>query len=95
VSAWRTIWTADGASLLGAAILYVFTVGAVRGFAFYLGLSTALDLITSWCYMRPAVARATRSKMCAAFPHRFGLPDTDDVEEASKMVRKLVTEGVG
>ncbi len=93
VSAWRTIWTADGASLLGAAILYFFTVGAVRGFAFYLGLSTALDLITSWCYMRPVVARATRSKMCAEHPHRFGLPDADDVDEASKMVRKLVTEG--
>jgi len=94
VSAWRTIWTADGASLLGAVILYWFTVGAVRGFAFYLGLSTALDLITSWCYMRPAVARATRSRMCAEHPHRFGLPDADDVEEASKLVRKLVTEGV-
>ncbi len=95
VSAWRTIWTADGASLLGAAILYFFTVGAVRGFAFYLGLSTALDLITSWCYMRPVVARATRSAMCAEHPHRFGLPDADDVEEASKLVRKLVTEGAG
>ncbi len=92
-SAWRTIWTADGASLLGAVILYWFTVGAVRGFAFYLGLSTALDLITSWCYMRPAVAWATRSSMCAEHPHRFGLPDAADVEEASKMVRKLVTEG--
>jgi hypothetical protein len=45
--------------------------------------------------MRPAVARATRSKMCAEHPHRFGLPDAADVDEASKMVRKLVTEGVG
>ena len=94
VSAWRTIVAADGASVLGAVLLWYLTVGAVRGFAFYLGLSTVLDLITSWCYMRPAVARATRSTMCAQHPHRFGLPDAADVEEASKMVRKLVTEGV-
>ena len=80
VSAWRTIWTADVASLIGAVILYLFTVGAVRGFAFYLGLSTLLDLIISWFFMRPVVARATRSTMCAEHPHRFGLPDDDDVD---------------
>ncbi len=92
-SAWRTIVAADMASVIGAVILYWFTVGAVRGFAFYLGLATALDLLTSWCYMRPAVARVTRSAMCATYPHRFGLPDSEDVEEASRQVRKLVTEG--
>ena len=37
VSAWRTIVAADGASVLGAVLLWYLTVGAVRGFAFYLG----------------------------------------------------------
>ncbi len=92
-AAWSTILAADGASVLGAFLLYYLTVGAVRGFAFYLGLSTILDLITSWCYMRPAVARATRSKMCQEHPHRFGLPSPDDVEEAAKTTRELVTSG--
>mgnify|MGYP001552557303 CR=1 FL=1 len=65
-------------------------IGIIGG---YLGLATALDLVTSYCYMRPAVAMATRSTMCAEHPHRFGLPDEGDVEEASRVVRELVTEG--
>ena len=56
-------------------LLYFLTVGAVRGFAFFLGLSTVLDLITSYCYMRPVVRWATNSKRCAEHPHQFGLPD--------------------
>ena len=75
VSAWSTILAADGASVIGAAVLWFFTVGAVRGFAFFLGLSTILDLITSYCYMRPVVRWATNSKRCAEHPHQFGLPD--------------------
>ena len=92
-SAWSTILAADFASIIGAALLYYLTVGAVRGFAFYLGLSTILDLITSWCYMRPAVAIATRSKMCQEHPHRFGLPTTEDVAEAATAAQQLVTAG--
>jgi len=42
-------------SLIGAVILYLLTVGSVRGFAFYLGLSTLIDLIASWFFMRPLV----------------------------------------
>jgi preprotein translocase subunit SecD len=90
VSAWSTIIAADVSSILGAVLLYYLTVGAVRGFAFFLGLSTLLDLLTSYCYMRPAVARATRSKMCQEHPHRFGLPDADDVAEATGATRRLV-----
>lgn len=63
VSAFSTIVKADVASLIGAALLWWLTVGPVRGFAFYLALSTALDLLTSWAYMRPVVRLATRSKL--------------------------------
>ena len=51
-----TIIKADLVSLIGAALLYFLTVGPVRGFAFYLGLSTVLDLIASYFFMRPVVA---------------------------------------
>lgn len=51
--AWGTIVSADTVSIMGAIILYVFTVGPVRGFAFYLGLSTFVDLVASWFFMRP------------------------------------------
>ncbi len=54
-SAWRTIVSADLVSLIGSGLLYWLTVGAVRGFAFYLGLSTILDLLASYFFMRPIV----------------------------------------
>ena len=38
--AFRTILAADLVSLLGAAVLYCLAAGSVRGFAFFLGLST-------------------------------------------------------
>ena len=53
--AWRTIWTADLTSLVGAAVLYWRTVGSVRGFAFFLALSTLLDLLVSYFFVRPLV----------------------------------------
>jgi preprotein translocase subunit SecD len=73
-SAWSTILAADGASIIGAFLLYFLTVGAVRGFALYLGIATILDLVTSYCYMRPVVRWAIVSKRCAAHPGQFGLP---------------------
>ena len=53
--AWRTILAADLVSLIGAAVLYYLTVGSVRGFAFYLGLSTICDLVIAYFFTRPAV----------------------------------------
>jgi len=38
--AFSTIVKADVASLIGAGLLWALTVGAVRGFALYLGLAT-------------------------------------------------------
>jgi preprotein translocase subunit SecD len=60
--AWHTIVAADLASFIGAALLYWLTVGAVRGFAFFLGLSTLLDLITAYFFKRPMVALLARSR---------------------------------
>lgn len=60
--AWHTIVAADVASFIGAALLYWLTVGAVRGFAFFLGLSTMLDLLTAYFFKRPMVALLARSR---------------------------------
>lgn len=59
--AFRTILTADLASLMGAVLLWYLTVGAVRGFAFFLGLSVVLDLFVAYCFDRPMVALLARS----------------------------------
>lgn len=60
-SAWRTIIAADTVSLLGAFTLWYLTVGSVRGFAFFLGLSTLCDILIAWFYTRPAMLLLARS----------------------------------
>ncbi len=60
--AWRTIIAADGVSILGAFVLYVLTVGSVRGFALMLMISTALDMIVAWFFTRPLVSMLARNK---------------------------------
>ncbi|MDE3081950.1 MAG: protein translocase subunit SecD [Acidobacteriota bacterium] len=54
-SAWRTVLAADTVSLLAAVLLYVIAVGDVRGFAFFLGLSTLMDIAITWYFTRPLV----------------------------------------
>ena len=60
--AWRTILAADIVSLIGAVTLFYLTVGSVKGFAFFLGLSTACDLVVSYLFTRPAVLLLSRSR---------------------------------
>ncbi len=54
-SAWRTVLAADTVSLLAAVLLYIIAVGDVRGFAFFLGLSTLMDVGITWYFTRPLV----------------------------------------
>ena len=54
-SAFRTILAADLISLFGAITLFYLAAGSVRGFAFFLGVSTALDILFSVCFMHPFV----------------------------------------
>ncbi len=59
--AWRTILIADIVSLIGAFTLWWLTVGSVRNFAFFLGLSTLIDLVVSYYFTRPAVLLLART----------------------------------
>ena len=54
-SAFRTVLAADAVSLLGAAILYLISVGPVKGFALFLGISTVLDVFVTYFFTRPFV----------------------------------------
>jgi preprotein translocase subunit SecD len=54
-SAFRTVLAADAVSLLGAVILYEISVGDVKGFALFLGISTVLDLVITYFFTRPFV----------------------------------------
>jgi preprotein translocase subunit SecD len=61
--AWRTILIADTVSLIGALVLWQLTVGSVRGFAFFLGLSTLSDMVVSYFFARPAVLLLAKTKL--------------------------------
>ncbi len=63
--AWHTIVVADMVSLIGAAVLWYLTVGSVRGFAFFLGLSTLCDLVVAYFFTRPAVLLLARTDWMA------------------------------
>ena len=62
-SAWRTILAADTVSFLGALTLWWLTVGSVRGFAFFLGLSTLCDVIVAYFFTRPSVLLLARTRL--------------------------------
>jgi preprotein translocase subunit SecD len=66
--AFRTIVAADLVSLLGAAVLYGFATSSVRGFAFFLGLSTVMDLLLAWSFMHPAVSVLARNPKLVQMP---------------------------
>ncbi len=89
-AAWKTIVSADFVSLIGAVILYLLTVGSVRGFAFYLGLSTVIDLAASWFFMRPVVFwMATRPR----FADRPGLLGVGGPATRSDPLPEIVEAG--
>jgi preprotein translocase subunit SecD len=65
---YRTILAADGASLIGAALLYFLTVGSVRGFAFFLGISTLLDMVVAYAFTRPMVMLVAKNRFFVDAP---------------------------
>ncbi|MEN9747924.1 MAG: hypothetical protein RLZZ603_616 [Actinomycetota bacterium] len=49
----RTILVSDGISFLAATVLYLLTVGNVRGFAYTLGLTTIIDVLVVVLFTHP------------------------------------------
>ena len=66
----RTILVADFVSLIAAALLYMFAVGGVRGFAFTLGLTTLVDLLVVFFFTKPLVELLVKVKFFSS-GHRW------------------------
>lgn len=62
IRARRTIIAADFISLIAAVVLWVLSVGGVRGFAFTLGLTTLIDLLVVFMFTKPVVTLLARTK---------------------------------
>lgn len=58
----QTIVTGNVVTLIGAAVVYILAVGEVRGFAFTLGLMTALDLVVTFLVTAPLAMLASRTR---------------------------------
>jgi preprotein translocase subunit SecD len=84
-SAWRTILAADIVSLIGAVLLWYLTVGSVRGFAFFLGLSTLIDLVVAYFFLRPAVILLSQSRFYRGRTHLFGVTQGEAVPVAQEV----------
>ena len=57
----RTILAADFVSFLAAVVLYLLSVGGVRGFAFTLGLTTLIDIAVVFLFTKPVVSLLART----------------------------------
>jgi preprotein translocase subunit SecD len=78
----RTVLTANGAAFIGAFLLWWLTVGPVRGFAYFLGISVILDLFVAILFTRPLVLLLSRSPRFAKAKF-FGIgASTDQVVTA-------------
>jgi len=53
--AFSTVFWANLATLIGALILYLLTVGSVKGFALILAIASILDLVATYFFMAPFV----------------------------------------
>jgi preprotein translocase subunit SecD len=49
-------------SILAAVVLYVVSVGQVKGFAFALGLATVLDLVVVFLFRHPIMTMIARTR---------------------------------
>jgi preprotein translocase subunit SecD len=58
----RTILVSDTVSFLAALLLYILSIGDVRGFAFTLGLTTLVDIIVVFLFTKPMVTLLARTK---------------------------------
>jgi preprotein translocase subunit SecD len=66
----RTVLVSDTVSFLAAALLWYFSLGEVKGFAFTLGLTTIIDVVVVFLFTKPVVTLLARTKFFGQ-GHRF------------------------
>jgi preprotein translocase subunit SecD len=58
----RTILVSDTVSFIAAVLLYYFSIGEVKGFAYTLGLTTIIDVVVVFLFTKPMVTLLARTK---------------------------------
>ncbi|WP_341728783.1 protein translocase subunit SecD [Brooklawnia sp.] len=84
-----TILMADGVQLLAAVVLYFLAIGSVKGFAFTLGVTTAIDLLLVIFFTHPLMTLLGRTKFFGEGHKNSGLdPEHLGVSRASLLGRR-------
>ena len=84
VRARATCLAADAVSLLAAVVLYIFSIGVVKGFAFALGISTVIDLVVFFLFTKPMVSWLATFKFFSSGHKLSGLsPDQVGISRPS------------
>jgi preprotein translocase subunit SecD len=73
VKARHTIVVADAVGIILAILLYFFSVGGVRGFAFTLGFTTLIDLFITFIFTKPLMTILARNKFFSSGHRMSGL----------------------
>ncbi len=99
VRARRTIIAADFISLIAAVVLWVLSVGGVRGFAFTLGLTTLIDLLVVFMFTKPLITLLARTKFfnsgsrwSGLSPDRLGAKKIPVADKPARAARRAVKE---
>jgi preprotein translocase subunit SecD len=58
----RTILVSDTVTFLAALLLYYFSIGDVKGFAFTLGLTTIVDVLVVFTFTKPLLTLVARTE---------------------------------
>ncbi len=91
VRARRTIVTADSVSFIAALILYWFTIGGVKGFAFTLGLTTLIDVVVVFFFTKPLVTMLANTKFFGR-GHRWSGLDPTTLGMKKRVTARTVTK---
>ena len=96
IGAWHTILAGGATSFIGAFVLYLLTVGSVRGFAYFLMISTVLDILVAYFFAKPLVSALAKTNFFLSGPMRIS---TEPVRARSSVGDEAppsrLTPGVG
>ena len=78
--------THNGAAFIGAFLLWWLTVGPVRGFAYFLGISVVIDMVVAIAFTRPLILLLSRSPWFSKAKFFGVATSTDQVSTNAKVV---------
>ena len=91
----KTILAADSVSLLSALVLFILAVGAVKGFAFTLGLTTIIDIVVVvFTFTKPLMTLLGKTKFYGE-GHRFSGFEAEHMGASQPAVAQLAAQGRG